>query len=110
MPKREWKEANPDRTKEIQNEYARRRRKRIRDFIDAQKEGKPCVDCGQFLPIECLDFDHVRGEKRQRLSQWHRFKAEPGKTIEELILDEISKCELRCANCHRIVTKQRQEQ
>lgn len=54
----------------------------------------PCVDCGESDPV-VLEFDHV-GEK----------KAEIGKMISyscrlDLIFEEISKCEVRCANCHK---------
>ncbi len=54
----------------------------------------PCVDCGENDPL-VLDFDHVRGEKVREVSQlvihasWKR--------VEE----EIEKCVVRCANCHR---------
>lgn len=55
----------------------------------------PCVDCGEADPL-VLDFDHVRGSKRANITElvaagfaW--------KTIE----DEIAKCQVRCANCHR---------
>lgn len=41
-----------------------------------------------------MDFDHVRGVKRQGLSRLHGYSI-------EAILTEISKCDLVCANCHR---------
>lgn len=55
----------------------------------------PCVGCGEADPI-VLDFDHVRGEKLAGVSQlvsWARKW--------EVILAEIEKCDVRCANCHR---------
>lgn len=55
----------------------------------------PCVDCGERDPV-VLDFDHVRGEKRFDLG--NRISA--GYSWEGL-LNEIEKCEVRCANCHR---------
>jgi len=57
-----------------------------------------CVDCGEARPV-VLEFDHVRGKKRQSISVMiqHAFC---WATIEE----EIEKCEVRCANCHRIRT------
>lgn len=55
----------------------------------------PCVDCGETNPI-VLDFDHVRGKKHRNISEmicqtysW------------TTIMEEISKCVVRCANCHR---------
>lgn len=61
----------------------------------------PCFDCGKCFPPECMDFDHVRGEKVGDVGQL--FIAV---SIEALI-DEIEKCDLVCANCHRIRTKKR---
>jgi hypothetical protein len=53
----------------------------------------PCVDCGESDPV-VLEFDHLRdklfsvGMDLARRN-WQR------------ILDEIEKCEVVCANCHR---------
>lgn len=61
----------------------------------------PCVDCGEADPI-VLEFDHVRGIKHWSISNmvvqaygWSN------------ILNEIDKCDVRCANCHRKRTAQR---
>lgn len=58
-------------------------------------KNKKCFDCGIVDP-EVMEFDHVRGKKKKEISilmhngcSW--------RTIEE----EIKKCEVRCANCHR---------
>lgn len=58
----------------------------------------PCIDCGQSNPV-VLEFDHVRGKKRKAVGDLAR----QGYSI-EAIQKEISKCEVRCANCHRIKT------
>lgn len=64
----------------------------------------PCVDCGERDPV-VLEFDHVRGEKIADVSMmisngwpWWRIEA------------EIAKCDVRCANDHRRVTKRRREE
>jgi len=76
------------------------RRKSIGKQEEQEKIGKylelhPCTDCGDTDPC-CLDFDHVRGEKRYDVSRMigkgHSW---------ETILNEIRKCEVRCASCHR---------
>ena len=55
----------------------------------------PCIDCGESDPLY-LDFDHIKGEKEMcvadmlnRYRSWKR------------ILEEITKCEVRCCKCHR---------
>ena len=56
-------------------------------------ERNPCVDCGESDPI-VLDFDH-RGDKRSAVSVMAAWASVA--TLEQ----EIAKCEVRCANCHR---------
>jgi Zn finger protein HypA/HybF involved in hydrogenase expression len=61
----------------------------------------PCVDCGQ-TDVRVLEFDHVRGKKMESIARLVRLGISWA-TIE----DEIAKCEVRCANCHRIKTNER---
>ncbi len=67
-------------------------KKKVRDYLYEN----PCVDCGEGNFI-VLEFDHVRGKKSWNVSEMMKFSW-------ETILKEISKCEIRCANCHRIKT------
>ena len=60
----------------------------------------PCKDCGNSFPSYCMDFDHVRGDKFMDLSDMK------GRTL-ELIMTEAAKCDVVCANCHRIRTHDR---
>lgn len=60
-----------------------------------------CVDCGEADTV-VLEFDHVRGVKRDDISRLLR----QGGSVAAL-LDEMAKCEVRCANCHRRVTAAR---
>jgi hypothetical protein len=62
------------------------------------KATHPCVDCGETDPL-VLDFDHVYGEKAFNLSACKTLAV--GRVIEE-----IAKCDVRCANCHRRRTAQ----
>lgn len=53
----------------------------------------PCIDCGESDPI-VLEFDHVSGTKKEAISILKRNGLKS-------IVEEIKKCEVRCANCHR---------
>jgi hypothetical protein len=55
----------------------------------------PCVDCNESDPI-VLEFDHVRGIKHKAICQLISYHVSW-----ERILEEIAKCDVRCANCHR---------
>jgi len=79
-------------------------RKRNKDYIASVKKLASCVDCGESNPI-ILEFDHVRGKKKSNVSDM----ANQPYSI-EAVQKEIDKCEVRCANCHRIVTYERREE
>ena len=63
----------------------------------------PCVDCGEHDPI-VLEFDHVRGTKINCVS----VGVKDSWSVEKLT-EEINKCEVRCANCHKIMTDTRRK-
>ena len=90
-----WRARHPEWNRAIQRKYDQEMRLRL----SALKSG-PCMDCGGRFPPECMDFDHVRGEKRDGVARM--FDYSPA-----LLEAEIAKCELVCANCHRIRTKRR---
>ncbi len=62
-------------------------------------KAEPCADCGIRYPHEVMEFDHVRGEKKWSVSIGMSRK-EPWSAV----LAEAEKCDLVCANCHRIRT------
>jgi hypothetical protein len=63
----------------------------------------PCLDCNECFPPECMDFDH-RDPKTKRMN----IAALIGCRLDK-ILAEIAKCDLICANCHRIRTRRRRQ-
>jgi hypothetical protein len=64
-------------------------------------KGAPCMDCGRSFPPECMDYDHRPGvSKVANVSLLLRGSLERFRA-------EIAKCDLVCANCHRIRTKKR---
>ena len=64
----------------------------LRDFLSKSF----CIDCGE-SDIRVLEFDH-KGEipKLKAVSSLVR-----GRYSLEKIQEEMNKCEIRCANCHR---------
>ena len=88
---------NKRKTEYRQNIYDNREKRRLdnRQFVWDYLSTHPCVDCGERDP-RLLEFDHVRGNKKENISQ-----LATGRYSIETIQKEISKCEVRCANCHR---------
>ena len=91
-----WRRENPEAARERDRESNARRRARVKALLDAAR-ANPCVDCGVQLPPECMDLDHVRGEKLVNLS------VSTAKQVSRALIDaEIEKCDVRCPNCHRL--------
>lgn len=63
-------------------------------FLATYLAGAKCADCGVADPA-VLEFDHLR-DKRRSISTMRMW----GCSTEDLV-NEISKCEVVCANCHR---------
>ena len=61
-----------------------------------------CVKCGENGPV-VLEFDHVRGKKKANITDM----AHAGYSIKTL-QEEIDKCQVLCANCHRRKTSEQQ--
>jgi hypothetical protein len=59
---------------------------------------RPCTDCGETDPL-VLEFDHL-GDKSFNIAKGLRTHSW------QAVLDEIAKCEVVCANCHRRRTAQ----
>ncbi len=76
---------------------AKKRRETLQKMTDSYKN-RPCMDCKQSFPACCMDFDH-RNNKLFNVSD----AVKNGLGV-QTILDEIKKCDVVCANCHRIRT------
>ena len=74
-------------------------RARNREYVRSLKEATPCADCGNHFPHVCMDFDHIGDDKTHAVA-----RLVAGARSLDLIKAEIAKCEIVCANCHRIRT------
>jgi hypothetical protein len=90
-------DANPTPTLERTKHNKREARRLFDEWMSQQA----CIDCGESDPV-VLDCDHVRGTKRNNVSTM----VGRGDTW-KLISEELEKCEVRCANCHRRKTRER---
>lgn len=76
--------------KQCQSEGQSARRQHLADYLRQH----PCVDCGEDDPI-VLEFDHL-GDKTDSLARMVRNNVTFARLDEE-----VAKCEVRCANCHK---------
>ena len=80
----------------------RARARALREYVQQIKLERGCTDCGYRGHPAALEFDHLPGfEKAQRLAVLACSSAK------SVIHAEIDKCEVVCANCHRIRTANR---
>ncbi len=94
-----WKKQHAAQYREVTNAQQARWHAKRKAWVDSHKEGKPCADCKHLFPVYVLDFDHREGEKKCfDIGHVSRHKSK------EEILKEIAKCDVVCANCHRIRT------
>lgn len=94
-----------ERTQQRLNERRRETRKafsRARgQWLRSLKNG-PCADCGGVFPPESMEWDHLPGSiKLGEISTTLRARQAA------IVLAEIAKCELVCANCHAVRTRDR---
>jgi hypothetical protein len=83
------------RAREVERIRALQRKKRA--YLNARKVESGCIDCGYRECTFALHFDHVSGNKEYAPSllvnrAW------------DFIETELSKCVVRCANCHAVKT------
>jgi hypothetical protein len=88
--------SDPERKRERKRALVSKRFAAIADM----KVKMGCADCGYNAHPQALEFDHLPDfEKTESISEMIR----RGRSM-ALILAEIAKCEVVCANCHRVRT------
>ena len=85
-----WRKRHPEK---YEKAWKRAQDQKRQILLDARAGG--CIKCGEKHP-SCLDFHH-RGGKKDKLGNI----SETRKFAVKRILEEIAKCDVLCANCHR---------
>ncbi len=92
---REWYHKNKERLKPTKKKNETKYLNKKREIIITHLRRNPCVDCGE-QDIVVLEFDHR--DPTTKVANIANLIS--GGTIQAL-KEEIVKCEVRCANCHR---------
>ncbi len=104
----DWRAAHPGKSSEYDKKRLPAHLKQNRARRTAQKQrlvdfyGGKCVDCGYNKHLAALEFDHVREDKGSDLA----IMLSSGAGWDALVV-EANKCDLVCANCHRVRTSER---
>lgn len=101
--RRAWNRAHYARTRSVYLTKSANRNRQVRKATAIELGGylrdHPCVDCGE-SNILVLEFDH-----RDRATKTESIGTMLSRNWSwSTILNEIQKCDVRCANCHRIRT------
>ena len=89
---------DPDRYADSRYKNKKKRRDALRDLV-AKAKDKPCADCDNSYPKAVMEFDHRPGTKKV-----DAVANLVGSGRKAAVLLEIEKCDVVCANCHRIRT------
>lgn len=86
--------------KRTHQKLSKKYRENFQEKANAFKLSKGCIDCGYKKHPVALHFDHIHGEKVRQICDFRNW---------DLALEEVSKCVVRCANCHAIKTFENKE-
>src|SRR5712691_881632 len=78
------------------------RNMKARAWMADLKRARPCSDCGGIFPAFAMHWDHL--PEYEKMGQISDFVLARRRT---LLLQELEKCELVCANCHALRTSAR---
>jgi hypothetical protein len=93
--RRNWMQKHYKKHKREYKAKAIEAKRRRRELINSLK-ARPCSDCKQSYPPYVMDFDHISNKSFNIGNNIDLSK--------DKVLKEISKCDLVCANCHRLRT------
>jgi hypothetical protein len=93
-----WYQKNKEKHKANTKRNRHKNARKARKFLLNYYQTHPCTNCG-FNDPRCLEFHHIKGKKKYlvggMVTQGHGLTS---------IKKEIRKCQVLCANCHRIKT------
>lgn len=107
MPTKKWRKVNIDKMREYRRRWylknrdyaidkSAKRRKDTQEWFNRFKLTKKCLNCGESHPA-CLVFHHRDLSKKDICVS----KVANRGWGKKRILEEIEKCDVLCANCHR---------
>lgn len=96
--------ADPQVQKAHVKRMATNRQAAMRAHVAAEKS-QPCSDCGGSFPPVCMDYDHRDPHTKTR--EISRILSRGASWAS--LRTELDKCDLVCANCHRIRESRRRE-
>lgn len=94
--KQKWNKDFYKKNKQAEIRRVAKRKQKLRDWLDELKKGLKCEMCEENHPA-CLDFHHPNSKEKD-------FSVGSIKGYgwsQEWVLNEIQKCMVVCANCHR---------
>ena len=91
-----------ERGRSARRQRQRARNARVRAWMAQLKRDVPCADCAKVFPTPVMHWDHLPGHAKVG-----NISALAIERSGKLMLEELKKCELVCANCHAIRTSQR---
>lgn len=92
------RQPDPSAKARANREYMKRRRDARRSVIEKIKSA-PCTDCKNTFHPVAMQFDHRTGTQKL-FNIGERYASVP----EDVLMEEIAKCDLVCANCHAVRT------
>ncbi len=107
MATKEWKENNHEHILEYRRNWYKQnkkaevnrvllRKEELRIWFRNYKSNLSCAVCNESHPA-CIDFHHKQPSKKDKEVS----KLVSSGASKKRILNEISKCQVLCANCHR---------